>query len=252
MTRRASETHTLCGCETHRPIRAVWEGLGRARKSPLTCYDPGPPRVRRAGPADPVELAPTHVAEAPSRPDPPAARSGRHPSEPHAVDPTTLRIPLAAALRHPGNVAPGHAGRSRSPAWATARPKCRPPPRSTSTSRSNGSPRASSSGARSTPPGRGLQPLPRAGRRRRRGPRRRALRDRPARGRDLPARATTSSTSSRWCATRCCSSCPLVPLCRADCRGLCPTCGVDHNVATCDCATDEPDPRWAALRSLEI
>jgi uncharacterized protein len=45
---------------------------------------------------------------------------------------------------------------------------------------------------------------------------------------------------------------PLVPLCRPDCAGLCATCGVNHNVASCDCATDEPDPRWAALRSLEI
>jgi uncharacterized protein len=45
---------------------------------------------------------------------------------------------------------------------------------------------------------------------------------------------------------------PLVPLCRADCAGLCPNCGVNHNVASCDCVTDEPDPRWAALRSLEI
>ena len=45
---------------------------------------------------------------------------------------------------------------------------------------------------------------------------------------------------------------PLVPLCRSDCAGLCPTCGANHNVAACDCATDEPDPRWAALRSLEI
>jgi uncharacterized protein len=45
---------------------------------------------------------------------------------------------------------------------------------------------------------------------------------------------------------------PLVPLCRADCAGLCASCGVNHNIASCDCATDEPDPRWAALRSLEI
>jgi uncharacterized protein len=45
---------------------------------------------------------------------------------------------------------------------------------------------------------------------------------------------------------------PLVPLCRADCLGLCPKCGANHNVASCDCVTDEPDPRWAALRSLEI
>jgi uncharacterized protein len=45
---------------------------------------------------------------------------------------------------------------------------------------------------------------------------------------------------------------PLVPLCRPDCAGLCPTCGLNRNVAACDCSTDEPDPRWAALRSLEI
>jgi uncharacterized protein len=45
---------------------------------------------------------------------------------------------------------------------------------------------------------------------------------------------------------------PRVPLCRPDCAGLCPSCGANHNVASCDCATDEPDPRWAALRSLEI
>ena len=45
---------------------------------------------------------------------------------------------------------------------------------------------------------------------------------------------------------------PLAPLCRPDCAGLCPTCGVNRNDERCDCATDEPDPRWAALRSIEI
>jgi DUF177 domain-containing protein len=45
---------------------------------------------------------------------------------------------------------------------------------------------------------------------------------------------------------------PPAPLCRPDCAGLCATCGANHNVAPCDCATDEADPRWAALRSLEI
>jgi uncharacterized protein len=45
---------------------------------------------------------------------------------------------------------------------------------------------------------------------------------------------------------------PAVPLCRADCRGLCPTCGVDHNLTSCDCVSAEPDPRWAALRSLDL
>jgi uncharacterized protein len=45
---------------------------------------------------------------------------------------------------------------------------------------------------------------------------------------------------------------PAVPLCAPECRGLCPVCGADRNETTCDCRTDEPDPRWAALESLEI
>ena len=42
---------------------------------------------------------------------------------------------------------------------------------------------------------------------------------------------------------------PLAPLCREDCRGLCPHCGCDRNVETCRC---EPplDPRWANLDVL--
>ena len=43
---------------------------------------------------------------------------------------------------------------------------------------------------------------------------------------------------------------PLAPLCRDDCRGLCPTCGVDRNASDCDCASEERDPRWAALDVL--
>ena len=45
---------------------------------------------------------------------------------------------------------------------------------------------------------------------------------------------------------------PAVPLCRPECRGLCSNCGVDHNLETCDCDTTVPDPRWAALRSLDL
>jgi uncharacterized protein len=45
---------------------------------------------------------------------------------------------------------------------------------------------------------------------------------------------------------------PAVPLCRTDCRGLCPSCGADHNLTSCKCETAEPDPRWDALRSLEL
>jgi uncharacterized protein len=45
---------------------------------------------------------------------------------------------------------------------------------------------------------------------------------------------------------------PLAPLCAADCAGLCPTCGANLNLTQCDCVTQEIDPRWAALRSLEL
>jgi uncharacterized protein len=43
---------------------------------------------------------------------------------------------------------------------------------------------------------------------------------------------------------------PLAPVCRPDCKGLCPTCGADRNNSPCDCAESEPDPRWAALDVL--
>jgi len=43
---------------------------------------------------------------------------------------------------------------------------------------------------------------------------------------------------------------PMKPLCREDCRGLCPACGANRNVAPCTCDTRPPDPRLAALRDL--
>lgn len=43
---------------------------------------------------------------------------------------------------------------------------------------------------------------------------------------------------------------PVTILCREDCAGLCPTCGADLNVAPCDCAVEETDSRWDALRGL--
>jgi uncharacterized protein len=43
---------------------------------------------------------------------------------------------------------------------------------------------------------------------------------------------------------------PLAPLCRDDCRGLCPTCGADLNQGACECRVDGVDPRWAALDVL--
>jgi uncharacterized protein len=44
---------------------------------------------------------------------------------------------------------------------------------------------------------------------------------------------------------------PAWPLCRPDCRGLCPQCGLDLNETSCTCTTEESDSRWAALRALK-
>jgi uncharacterized protein len=43
---------------------------------------------------------------------------------------------------------------------------------------------------------------------------------------------------------------PSLPVCREDCKGLCPHCGQNLNEGTCDCATDTVDHRWQALRAL--
>ena len=41
-------------------------------------------------------------------------------------------------------------------------------------------------------------------------------------------------------------------LCRDDCAGICPVCGVDRNVTSCDCDTTVRDDRWAALDALRL
>ena len=43
---------------------------------------------------------------------------------------------------------------------------------------------------------------------------------------------------------------PSTPLCRDDCAGLCPSCGVNHNEVSCSCTAPPADPRWAALDQL--
>jgi uncharacterized protein len=43
---------------------------------------------------------------------------------------------------------------------------------------------------------------------------------------------------------------PTRMLCREDCKGICPQCGVDRNTGECNCETKEIDPRWAALKNL--
>jgi uncharacterized protein len=44
---------------------------------------------------------------------------------------------------------------------------------------------------------------------------------------------------------------PMKPLCRAACKGLCPSCGKDLNEGDCDCQKTEIDPRWEALRAFQ-
>jgi uncharacterized protein len=43
---------------------------------------------------------------------------------------------------------------------------------------------------------------------------------------------------------------PMKPLCRADCRGLCPSCGANRNLTACGCDTRPPDPRLAVLKDM--
>ncbi|MRR10305.1 DUF177 domain-containing protein, partial [bacterium] len=43
---------------------------------------------------------------------------------------------------------------------------------------------------------------------------------------------------------------PLKPLCREDCRGICPACGRDLNEGSCGCREDRGDHRWDKLREL--
>jgi uncharacterized protein len=42
---------------------------------------------------------------------------------------------------------------------------------------------------------------------------------------------------------------PMAPLCRDDCAGLCPRCGVNRNEGDCGCVAPR-DPRWANLDVL--
>lgn len=43
---------------------------------------------------------------------------------------------------------------------------------------------------------------------------------------------------------------PMKPLCREDCRGLCPMCGGNRNLVRCECRERPPDPRLAVLKQF--
>jgi uncharacterized protein len=44
---------------------------------------------------------------------------------------------------------------------------------------------------------------------------------------------------------------PVQPLCRPDCQGLCPSCGVNRNLASCDCSLEVVDERFAVLKKWQ-
>ncbi len=44
---------------------------------------------------------------------------------------------------------------------------------------------------------------------------------------------------------------PEFPVCRPECRGLCPRCGASPGEGMCGCDRTEGDPRWGPLRSLQ-
>ena len=46
-------------------------------------------------------------------------------------------------------------------------------------------------------------------------------------------------------------SLPMQLICQPDCKGLCPECGANLNLAPCSCAARGSDPRWSALKDLK-
>lgn len=45
-------------------------------------------------------------------------------------------------------------------------------------------------------------------------------------------------------------SMPMKAVCKADCKGICPTCGVNLNVEKCKCEDNITDPRFEKLKNL--
>jgi uncharacterized protein len=43
---------------------------------------------------------------------------------------------------------------------------------------------------------------------------------------------------------------PVKQVCQAACKGLCPHCGKNLNIESCNCVTSMPDPRWSALEDI--
>lgn len=45
---------------------------------------------------------------------------------------------------------------------------------------------------------------------------------------------------------------PVQRLCRKDCKGLCPICGVSLNEQSCSCVSPVVESRWEALKSFKL
>ena len=44
---------------------------------------------------------------------------------------------------------------------------------------------------------------------------------------------------------------PMRPVCKENCQGLCPNCGVNLNDKKCECPPVDLDPRWTGLQALK-
>jgi uncharacterized protein len=47
-------------------------------------------------------------------------------------------------------------------------------------------------------------------------------------------------------------SLPMQQICKQDCQGICPQCGLNRNTGQCQCETKRVDERWTALRDLKV
>lgn len=45
---------------------------------------------------------------------------------------------------------------------------------------------------------------------------------------------------------------PFKPLCREECKGLCPQCGTDLNTAECGCSGQQANLKFSALKNLKV
>jgi uncharacterized protein len=47
-------------------------------------------------------------------------------------------------------------------------------------------------------------------------------------------------------------SMPMQQICKTECKGMCPQCGLNRNTGHCQCEIRVVDERWTALRNLKV